>query len=147
MSLEHGGVIHFIDMVARKYQHIFGIIHLHEMHVLIDGVRRALVPAGARFGLIRRKDMDAAVGSVEIPRLAVADVFVENQRLILRQHPHGVDPRIYTVGEREIDDAILCAECDGGLCNIVGESKQPAALSAGQKHGDAFLFSLHNKTP
>ena len=36
---------------------------------------------------------------------------------------------------------------DGGLCNIVGESKQPAALSAGQKHGDAFLFSLHNKTP
>ena len=84
MRLQHFGIVHFINMVAGKHQNVIGVVHFHKMHVLINGVRRSFIPRRTRFTLIRRKNMYAAVSAVEIPRLPVPDVLVQNQRLILR---------------------------------------------------------------
>ena len=147
VRLQHGGVIHFVDVVAREDQNVIGIIHFHEMHILIDRVCRALVPGRARLALVRREDVHAAERPVEIPRLSVADVLVEDERLVLREDADRIDPRIDAVGEREIDDAVLGAEGDRGFCDVAGERKKPAALAAREKHGDTFFFSLHRYTP
>ena len=45
--------------------------------------------------------MDTAMQAVKIPRLSVADVFIQDQRLILGQDANGVNTRIDTVGQRE----------------------------------------------
>ena len=73
MEGDHLGVVHLVDMVAGQDHDIFGIIHVQEADVLIDGVGRTLVPA-ALFALaqVGGEDMDAAVGPVQVPGLAVA---------------------------------------------------------------------------
>ena len=127
-------------MVAREDKHIVGVVHIHKTNVLEDGVGRALVPRSAVRTLIRRQDMYAAVGTVKVPRLAGADVAVELQRAILRQHAHGVDAGIGTVRKRKIDDAELAAERHGGLRHVLREHIEPAALPAGKQHGDTFFL-------
>ena len=127
-------------MVAREDEHIVGVVHIDKADVLEDGVGRALVPRSAVRALIRRQDMYAAVGAVKIPRLAGANVAVELQRAVLRQHAHGVDAGIGAVRERKIDDAELAAERHGGLCHVLCEHIEPAALPAGKQHGDTFFF-------
>ena len=38
--------------------------------------------------------MDAAVGTVQVPGLAIAQIGVELQRLVLSQHAHGVNAEL-----------------------------------------------------
>ena len=71
-------------MIARKYKHILGVIPLNERQVLINRVGCALVPLRTVLCLIRRQYVNAAVSTVEIPRLTVAYVIVKNKRLVLR---------------------------------------------------------------
>jgi hypothetical protein len=77
--------------------------------------------------------MYAAVQAVQVPWLSVADVLVEQQRLVLRQDTDCVDAGINAVGEREINDAVLAAERNGGLCQLLVRAynlepdRQPAA--------------------
>lgn len=88
--------------------------------------------------------MHAAVQPVKVPWLAVADVIVQHQRLILRKDAHRVDARVHTVRQREIDDAVLSAERHGGFCQLSGKRVQARALAAGQQHGNTFF---HNSLP
>ena len=73
--------------------------------------------------------MYAAVQAVQIPWLSVADVLVEQQRLVLRQDTDCVDAGIDAVGEREINDAVLAAERNGGLCQLFGFALAPRAAA------------------
>ena len=68
--------------------------------------------------------MQAAVRAVKIPRLAVAQIGVQLQRLILGEHADGVDAGIDAVGQGKVDDAVLAAEGDGGLCHMTGQGIQ-----------------------
>ena len=86
--------------------------------------------------------MDAAGGTVQIPGLTAADVTIQLQGAILGQDAHGINPGVGTVGEREVDDTVLAAEGYRGFCHLAGQDIQSAALSAGQKHGDALFFHL-----
>ena len=148
MGAEHLGIVHLVDMVTGEDEHMIGIIHLDEVHVLIDGVGRAGEP-GALFpgALIRREDVNAAVLGIEIPRLAAADIAVQTQRLILREHTHGVNAGVGAVGEREIDDAVLAAEGHVGLCHLGRECVEAGALSARQQHGNTGLFQNDHSFP
>ena len=137
---QHGGIVHFIDVVAGEDDDIVRIIALDEGDVLIDRVRGALVPLGFLTLGIGRQDLHAAVAAVQAPRLAVADVLIELERLILRQHADGVNAGIHAVGERKIDDAILTAERDRRLCRVLRQHHQAAPLPARQQHRDAVLF-------
>lgn len=84
--------------------------------------------------------MHAAESPVEIPRLAVADVFVENQRLILRKDADRIDSRIDTVGQREIDDTILGAEGDAGFAMLLVSAKSRLALAAARSMATHSFF-------
>ena len=140
---EHLGVVHFIDVVAGENKNIFGRIAVDEVDVLIYGVRGVLVPLGALYLLIGGKDMHAAVLSVEIPRLTVADIVVELKRLILREHADGVYAGVDAVRQRKIDYPVLAAVGNGGFCHVLGQNTEPAALTACEQHSDTFCFSGH----
>ena len=84
--------------------------------------------------------MHAAGGPVQVPGHAAADVAVQLQGAVLGQHAHGVDAGVGAVGQGEVNDAVLSAKGDGGLGHIPGEDIQPAALAAGQQHGDTLFF-------
>ena len=80
------------------------------------------------------------MAAVQAPRLAVAYVFVQLQRLVLRQDTDGVDAGIDTVGKRKINDAVFPAEGNGRLGGIFRQHHQTAALTAGKKHCNAVFF-------
>ena len=111
-------------MIAGEDDHILGLIAVDEVDVLIDGVGGALVPVRAGGRLVGGQHMDAAVQTVQVPGLAVADVLIEHQRLVLGQDAHRVDPRIDAVGQRKIDDTIFSAEGNCGFCQPLCEGIQ-----------------------
>ena len=85
----------------------------------------------------------AAVQPVQIPRLAVAQVFIEHQRLVLSQYAHSIYAGIDTVGKGEIDDAVFAAKGHRGLGQLFGKGVQPTALAARQQHGHPFFLHEH----
>ena len=144
MEIQHSRVVHFIDMVARENQDILCVVAVDELHVLPDGICCSLIPVRAVLPLIGRQNLDPAEGAVEIPRQTVADVVVEDQRLILRQNTYGVHSGIDAVGKREINDAVLAAKRHRRLCGLFGQRVKPAALPARKQHGNTFFFLEHN---
>ena len=140
MEIEHFGIIHFIDVVARENHHIIGIIPLDKGDILINGVGGTLVPVGFLLLLVGGQHMHACIVAVQVPGLAVADVVVELQGLILGEHTHSLDAGVYAVGKREINDAVFPAEGHRGLGEVSRQNAQTAALAAGKQHGHDFLF-------
>ncbi|MPM92352.1 hypothetical protein SDC9_139487 [bioreactor metagenome] len=143
MALYHVGIIHLVDMVSRKHEHIIGIVGVDKAYVLVYGICRTLIPRAlvALFN-IRRKYMHSSLRAVEIPRLSVSNIAVEFQRAILRQHSDRIYPGIRTVREREIYDAVLSSERHGGFRHPACQNIQPAPLASGQKHGHCLLFHI-----
>ena len=95
MVCHHGGVVHFIDMIAGENDHIFRMVAINEVDVLINGIGGTLVPAAFLIvPFIGRQHLGAAVGLVQAPGLAVADVFIQFQRLILGQNANGINTGI-----------------------------------------------------
>ena len=98
MLAEHLGIVHFIYVVAREDENVIGIVHLDKSDILIDSVGRSGKPRACLAGcLIRRKYEHAAVRRVKIPGLTAADIAVELQRTVLREHADRVYPRICAV--------------------------------------------------
>ena len=87
------------------------------------------------------------MGLVESPGLAVTDVFVELQGLILGENPHGVDAGVNAIGQGEIDDAVFTAEGYGRFGGVFRQNLQPAALATGQQHGNAAFFLKIHRLP
>ena len=142
MELEHFVIVHLVDVVAAQHGHILGVVTVHKGDILIDGVGGALVP-GLGFGLgIGGQHVGPAPVAVQIPGLAVADVIVEFQGLVLGEHPHGVNAGVDAVGQWEINDAVFAAEGHRRLGGVLREHVQAAPLAAGQKHGNALFFTL-----
>ena len=88
--------------------------------------------------------MHAAVQTVQVPGLAVADVFVQYQRLVLGQNTHRVDSRVHAVGKREINDTILSAKRHRRFGKPLGQRIKPRPLAAGQQHCNTFF---HDRSP
>ena len=76
MVAQHLGVVHLVDVVAGENQHIVGIIAGNKGDILINGVGRTFVPVGSFAAGVGGQDADAAVGAVQVPGLAIADVLV-----------------------------------------------------------------------
>ena len=144
MCLKHPRVIHRVDVVARKDQHIVGINDVDEVNVLIDGVRRTLIPVGALLARIRRQDEDTTVFLVKIPRTSRAEIIVKLQRTVLREDADLVDAGIGAVAQGKINDAVLTAKRHGGLCDLLCQGAQSTSLPARQDHGQILCFSHKN---
>ncbi len=134
-------------MVPGKHNHIVRVIPLYVRDILVNRVGGPPVPVGAAAALVGRQHAHAGVGAVQIPRLPVPDVLVQLQRLVLSQHADALDPGIDTVGKRKVDDPVFPPERDGGLCEVLRQDPQPAALTPRQQHGDNFLFWQHCRLP
>ena len=72
--------------------------------------------------------MYAAIGPVQVPGLARADVAVQLQRTVLGQNANSINAGVDTVGQGKVDDAVLAAEGDRGLCYMAGQGVKTAAL-------------------
>ena len=145
VECHHLGVVHLIDMVAGQNHHILRVEAVDEVNVLIDGVGGALVPALLLvMPLVGGQHLSTGVGLVQVPGLAVADVFIQLQRLILGEDAHGVNAGIDAVGQRKVNNAVFAAEGNGRLGGFFRQHIQSAALAAGQKHGNtAFFLKVH----
>ena len=121
MRRKHLGIVHLIYMVAGQDKYIIRIVAVDKAQVLIYRICRALVPLSAALCLIRREYGHSALRTVKIPWAAVTYVFVQHERLILREHTDGVYPRVYAVGHREVDNSVFAAEADGRLCRSLGQ--------------------------
>ena len=84
--------------------------------------------------------MNATVQAVQIPRLAVADVLVQYNGLVLGENTNCVNTGIYTVGKGEVNNTVLAAEPYRRFCGLFGQCIKSAALPAGKKHRNTFLF-------
>jgi len=144
----HCGVVHLVDMVTGEDHHILRIKTLDKVNVLIDGVGGALVPAALLVvPFVGGQDLRAAVGLVQAPGLAVADVFIQLQRLILGQNAHGIDAGVDAVTQGEINNAVFAAKGNSGLGSLFSEDLQSASLTAGQQHSNAaLLLEIHSYT-
>ena len=144
---QHGAVIHGIDMVPGQNQYILGIDHVQEIQVLVDGIRRALVPVGGILVVhVGRQHKGApAVPAVQVPAASVADVPVQFQRLVLGQDPHGTDPGIPAVAEGKVNDPVFGAEKHRRFGHVFGQDSQTAALAAGQDHSQTFYFPQNHR--
>ena len=134
MELQKVCIVLLADLVARKNDDILGLIAFDKGNVLINGVGRALIPVAAIGLLIRRQHMYTAVQTVKVPRLAVADILVQLQRLILGADAHGINVGIHTVRNGKIDDSILSTKRNCRLSSFLGQRIQARPLAAGQDH-------------
>ena len=146
MEIKHYLVIHLINMISRQDQHIIRIILFHIIQILIDRIRRSGVPFAVGAFLVRRKNRNTSHIPVQIPRDPDSDMRIQTQWLILCQNAYGIDPRVDTVAEREINDPILPAKCNRRLRHLCCQNSEPAALSSCEKHGN-HLFLHHVVTP
>ena len=140
VEIEHLVVVHGIDVVAGQDEDVIVADHFHEVQVLIDGIGRAAIPVGAAVALIWRQDIGPALGRVEVPRTAVADIPVQFQRLVLGQDTDRIDAGIAAVTQGEVDDAVFSAEQEARFSLIFGQDAQTAPFPAGQNHGQAIRF-------
>jgi hypothetical protein len=122
-------------MIAGKDQDIIELPALDEKEVVVDGVGRTAIPAGAGPTEIRLQNNHSAVSlAIEIPGTAMSDMIVERMRTILSQDGNIEEAGIHTVTQRKVDDAILAGKRDGGLGALARENTQALALPPGEDH-------------
>ena len=119
MLLHHLAVIHFVDVIAGKNQHVLGLLGADGINVLVNRIGSALIPLIAD-ALHGRKHFDelSHLAAQDVP--AFADVAVQRQRLVLGENVDAAQIGVEAVGESDIDDAIHSAEGDGGLGAVAG---------------------------
>ena len=130
--LLHQGVVHLVDVVAGEDEDVLGLFGADGVDVLEDGVGGALVP-GLGDALHGGEDLDelAELGGDDRPP-ALADVAVERERLVLGEDVDVAQVGVDAVRQRDVDDAVLPGEGDGGLGAIACEGKQALARAASQ---------------
>ena len=91
MEAEEVCIVLLADLVTGQDDDILRVIIVDEADVLVDGVCGALVPVGALCLLVGRQGVHAAVQTIQIPGLTVADVLVQLLRLILGRDANGIN--------------------------------------------------------
>ena len=136
MEVNHLADVHAVDVVRAEDRHEVRIEVLDQVHVLVDRVRRALVPfafAGLHLGGHRDDEVAALLGVREVP--AVDDVFHQALGFELGQDENAVDAAVHEIAQHEVDDAVFAAERDGGFRALVGQGSQTGPFAAGEDHG------------
>ena len=103
-------IIHFINMIAGNDKNVFRVITFNKSHILINRVRRPLIPRAALLTYIRGQNMHAAFSAVKSPWCANSKMLRKNERLILRKHPYRFDAGMGTVAKRKVDYSVFPTE-------------------------------------
>ena len=141
VEIQHRFVIHLIDVVSGKDQHVLRIIAVHVLNILKDSVRRAGVPLRTLNFFVRRKYGHTAYVSVQIPGDTDPDVGIQPQGLILRKYTNRIHSGIDTVAEWEINNSVLSTKSNRRFCNFRGQNAESASLTTCQEHGNHFFFN------
>ena len=118
-------------MIAPQHHDVFRCMAVHDVDVLEQGIRRALVPF-FRQALLCRQDFHelADLRAQETPgALQVTD---QGMGLVLGEYADAAQAGVDAVGQGEVDDAVLAAEGHGGLGPPLGQPLQSRALAAGE---------------
>ena len=144
MLPQHLAVVHLVDVVAGKDQHMLRLLRPDRIDVLVHRVGRAHVPVRAH-PLHRRQNLDELAQFLRHNAgPAFADVPVQRQRLVLRQDVHPTQIGVDAVGKGDVDDAVLPAKGNRRLGPITRQRKKPFARSARQKYAQS-IFHRHDR--
>src|SRR5262245_2375600 len=128
--MEHFHIVHLVNMVAGKNEHIVRFIGVEQKQVLIDRIRGTLIPFFAD-PLLRwnRGDVFAEFGIQDVP--ACTYVTVERVRFVLDEDGDFPKPRVEAVTKRKIDNSIFPTKGNCRLGPMFGKGLKTLALSAG----------------
>jgi hypothetical protein len=124
-------VVHFVDVVAGKDQHVFRRMPTQDIEVLVHRIGGAFVPIGGD-ALLSRQQLDELAKTPVQEAPPALNVANEALRLVLRADADAPDAGVDAIRQREIDDAKLAAEGYRRLRPPIGQRTQPAPASAGQ---------------
>jgi hypothetical protein len=130
---DHRAIVHLVDVIARKHEHVLRSVREDELDVLVDGIGRATVPDGTLL-LLGRDGLDELAelaAQVAPPALHVRD---QRLRLVLGEDRDLADAGVDAVRQDEIDDTELTAERRRRLAAMLGEVLQALAAPAGHDH-------------
>ena len=130
MEVQHNLIIHLINMISGKDQNIFRIITFHIAQILINGIGCTGIPFTVIASLIRWKYGHSTIVPIEIPRNADADMCIQPEWLILRQHTNRINSGIDTIAEWKIDNSVLAAKCYRRFGDVRCQNSKSAALTA-----------------
>ena len=130
--IQHHFVIHLIDVIAGKDEHVVRIVGFHIFQVLIDGIGGSRIPVTAFASLIRRKNRNASHIPVQIPRNADPDMSIQTKRLILGEHTHRIHAGINAVAQGKIDDTVLSPKRYRRLCYLRCQNTEATSLPSCQ---------------
>ena len=85
--LQHLGVIHFVDVIAGKNEHVFGALAANRIDVLVNGIGGALIPL-LRNAHLRRKHFDEFTEAHQA-RPTGANVARKAERFVLRERENA----------------------------------------------------------
>ena len=126
--LDHLLGIHAVDVVRAEDHDVIGLVVVHQVEALVDGVGRTAEPLRPET-LLRRHRRDVVAEQRGHPP-GGGDVQVERVRLVLRQHHDPQIPGVHQVRQHEVDESVDPAERDGRFRPVRGERVQALALTA-----------------
>ena len=93
MEFQHFRIVHFINMVAGKYKHIFGIISVYVVQIVINGIGCSHKPIAHFLSAfyMGREHCNPSVLSVQVPRYTYSYMMVKHKRLVLGKHTYSID--------------------------------------------------------
>ncbi len=125
-------------MIAAKNQDVVRILTLDRIDVLIDRIRRSLIPLfrGAELGRDCENEFTAIVGE-DVP--TEADMTVERVGFVLSENADSLELRVDTVRESKVDDAVDSPERYGGFRTVFRERIESLTLAAGEDDRESIL--------
>ena len=139
---QHAAVVHLVDVVARQNNHVLRLLAADRVDILVHRVRRPHVPvrAGPLHG--RHQFKELAQFLRHNPRPPLADMPVQAQRLVLREHIHPAQSRIDAVRKRDVDNPVMPAKRHRRFGPVPREWKQPLSRSACKQYAKR-IFHVH----
>ena len=140
MALQQEPEVHPVELVPRENENqLVGVIGEVDQ-VLAHGVGGALVPPLALGALLRRQDLDEAVGEAVEP-VALLDMAMQGAAVELGEEADAPQVGVEAVADRDVHDPVLPAQRDRGLGPVLGERKEPGAGTAAEDDGQDVLRS------
>ena len=133
---KHHPVVHLVDMVAGEHQHEARRLHAKNIAVLVDGVRRAGIPAIAK-PLLGGQDVHKLPhrGIEKAP--TALQMLDQAMSLVLGGDAHAPNAGIDAIAQCKVDNSVLAAERKRRLGAPGGEPLEPGATAARENHSVA----------
>ena len=81
MEVQHDFIVHFVNMISGKDQHILRIVALHILQILIDRIRCTGIPFAVGTLFIWRKYGNSSDITIQIPGNTDSDMGIQSEGL------------------------------------------------------------------